>query len=381
MGQHGSARLSVHSRLTIALRVQEQGWTVTAAARAANVSRQTASKWVGRYRELGEVGLSDRSTRPRTIHRRLGASVVRQIEQLRRQRLGSHRIAWMLHLARSSVYRVLRRLGLGRLPHLEPRPDPNRYEWPTPGDLVHLDTKKIGRMGRSAGWRFDRSQKGRDAGLGWSVVHVAIDDHSRLVYVEELPDERPETAVAFLGRALEIYAGHRITVRRVMTDNGNPYRSLAFPAELGRRQIRHIRTRALHATDQRQGGGDGQDPAERVGLRPGVSIRLSPLGGAPAVRRLLQSRASTRRLERRPTDRPGPSMMPWSGTARRVSRPHTFRNRRIPFRRHSQGLSRRRSGVSCQPHEGEGEGRGMSGAWSGTWSNTRVTVPRMPVQV
>jgi transposase InsO family protein len=243
MGQHGSARLSVHSRLTIALRVQEQGWTVTAAARAANVSRQTASKWVGRYRELGEVGLGDRSTRPRTSPRRLASSVVRRIERLRRQRIGSHRIAWMLHLARSTVYRILRRLGLGRLPRLEPRPHPNRYEWPAPGDLVHLDTKKLGRMGTSAGWRFDPSQHGRKTRLGWTVIHVAIDDHSRLAYVEELPDERPETAVAFFGRALEFYAGHGMSPRRVMTDNGNPYRSLAFPDELVRRGIRHIRTR------------------------------------------------------------------------------------------------------------------------------------------
>jgi transposase len=229
MGQHGSARLSVHSRLTIAVRVAEQGWTVTAAARAANVSRQTASKWVGRYRELGKDGLRDRSTRPHTIHRRLPTATVRRIERLRRQRLGSHRIAWMLQLARSTVYRVLRRLGLERLSRLEPRPDPNRYEWPTPGDLLHLDTKKIGRMGISAGWRFDRSQKGRHTRLGWSVLHVAIDDHSRLAYVEELDDERPETAVGFLGRAIGFYAGHGITVRRVMTDNGNPYRSRIFP--------------------------------------------------------------------------------------------------------------------------------------------------------
>jgi transposase InsO family protein len=243
MGQHGSARLSVHSRLTIALRVIEEGWTVTAAAQAANVSRQTASKWVGRYREFGEEGLRDRSTRPHTIRRRLGAAAVRRIERLRRQRLGSHRIAWMLHLARSTVYRVLRRLGLERLSRLEPRRDPNRYEWPEPGDLLHLDTKKIGRMGPSAGWRFDRSQKGRHTRLGWSVVHVAIDDHSRLAYVEELADERPETTVAFLGRALEFYAAHGITVWRVMTDNGNPYKSRSFRAELAARRIRHLRTR------------------------------------------------------------------------------------------------------------------------------------------
>jgi transposase len=222
MGQHGSARLSVHSRLTIALRVHEQGWTVTAAARAANVSRQTASKWVARYRDLGEVGLRDRSTRPRRISRQLASSLVRRIGRLRRQRLGSHRIAWMLHLARSTVYRVLRRLGLGRLPRLEPRPDPHRYEWPHPGDLLHLDTKKVGRMGSSAGWRFDRSQKGRHTGLGWSVVHVAVDDHSRLAYVEELPDEQPATTVAFLQRALEFYDALGIVVHRVMTDNGTP---------------------------------------------------------------------------------------------------------------------------------------------------------------
>jgi transposase len=202
MGQHGSARLSVHSRMTIAFRVVEDGWSVTAAARAANVSRQTASKWVARYREVGEAGLGDRSTRPHRISRQLAAPVVRRIEKLRRQRLGSHRIAWMLGLARSTVYRVLRRLGLQRLSRLEPRPDPNRYEWPVPGDLVHLDTKKIGRMGGSTGWRFDRTQKGRHTRLGWSVVHVAVDDHSRLAYVEELADERPETAVGFLARAL-----------------------------------------------------------------------------------------------------------------------------------------------------------------------------------
>jgi transposase InsO family protein len=243
MAQHGSARLSVHSRLTIAVRVLEQGWSVTAAARAANVSRQTASKWVGRYRGLGEAGLLDRSTRPHTIGYALSDHVVRRIEWLRRERLGSHRIAWTLGLARSSVYRVLRRLGLTRLPRLEPRPEPNRYEWPRPGDLVHLDTKKIGRMGTRAGWRFDPSQKGRSTGLGWSMVHVAVDDHSRLAYVEELPDEKPATTVGFLRRTLAFYAAHGITVRRVMTDNGNPYRSENFRVELLERSIRHLRTR------------------------------------------------------------------------------------------------------------------------------------------
>lgn len=118
-----------------------------------------------------------------------------------------------------------------------------RYEWPNPGDLVHLDTKKLGRMGPSGGWRFDRSQKGRHARLGWTVVHVAVDDHSRLAYVEELPDERPDTTVAFLRRATDFYWNHGIVVRRVLTDNGNPYRSFAFRAVAAELEVRHHRTK------------------------------------------------------------------------------------------------------------------------------------------
>ena len=243
MAQHGSAHLTVHSRLTICRRVIEEGWTIVAAAEAADVHRQTASKWVRRFRTEGAAGLQDRSTRPHRIPRQVPPELVRRIEELRRQRLGSHRIGWMLGIARSTVYVVLRRLGLGRLSALEPRPDPHRYEWPCPGDLLHLDTKKLGRMGTSAGWRFDRSQKGRNTRLGWTLVHVAIDDHSRLAYVEELPDESPETTIAFFERALAFYAEHGIQVRRVLTDNGNPYRSRAFPQALDGLGIRHIRTR------------------------------------------------------------------------------------------------------------------------------------------
>jgi transposase InsO family protein len=168
---------------------------------------------------------------------------VHRIVRLRRQRLGSHRIAWMLGLARSTVYRVLRRLGLGRLPRLEPRPDPIRYEWPHPGDLLHLDTKKLGRMGTSSGWRFDRSQKGRKTRLGWSVVHVAVDDHSRLAYVEELPDEHPATTIGFVRRAISFYAAHGVRISRLLTDNGTPYRSRAFASAAAELEVRHLRTR------------------------------------------------------------------------------------------------------------------------------------------
>jgi transposase InsO family protein len=243
MGQHGSARLSVHSRLTIAVRVTEEGWTVTSAASAANVSRQTASKWVQRFLAEGEHGLEDRSTRPHRIPRRVSGAITRRIERLRRRRLGSHRIAWVLKMARSTVYRVLCRLGLQRLSRLEPRPPANRYEWPAPGDLLHLDTKKLGRMGGRTGKRFDHRQRGRTNRIGWTFIHVAVDDHSRLAYVEELPDESPQTTLGFLLRARSFYAGFGIEVRRVLTDNGNPYRSRDFSAAITALGIRHIRTR------------------------------------------------------------------------------------------------------------------------------------------
>jgi transposase InsO family protein len=241
MGQHGSARLSVHSRLTIADRVIEQGWTVSAAAAAANVSRQTASKWVRRFRDEGEAGLRDRSTRPLRVHRRIAMELVLAIEHLRRtERLGPHRIGWALGLAASTVYSILRRLGLHRLRRLEPRPEVIRYEWPAPGDLVHLDTKKLGRID-GVGKRFGGPKRSRT--LGWDHVHVAIDDHSRLAYAEQLPDEHGVTAAAFLDRALGVFAGRGITFARVMTDNGSPYVSHVFTGALADRGIRHLRTR------------------------------------------------------------------------------------------------------------------------------------------
>lgn len=243
MAQHGSAHLTVHTRAVICRRVLQDGWSMTAAAEAAGVHRHTAAKWVRRFVEEGPRGLRDRSTRPHRIARQVPAEVVAKIEQLRRRRLGSHRIGWMLGMARSTVYAVLRRLGLQRLSRLQPRTPAVRYEWPAPGDLLHLDTKKLGRLGASAGWRFDPTQKGRKTRLGWTVIHVAIDDHSRLAYVEELPDERPDTTIGFFQRACRFYAAHGITVRRVLTDNGNPYRSKAFPAALDSMQIAHKRTR------------------------------------------------------------------------------------------------------------------------------------------
>lgn len=239
---HGSARLTVHARALLCERVAQQGWRVTEAAAAAGVSRQTASKWLTRFRSEGPPGLLDRSTRPHRV-RRVPDRVEQRIRNARlHHRIGPHRLSWMLGIARSTIYAVLRRLGLNRLRRLEPRPAVLRYEWPNPGDMIHLDTKKLGRI-RGIGHRFTPRGQNRNMGIGWNYVHVAVDDHSRLAYAEELPDELGSTAVGFTERALEFFARHGITVRRILTDNGIPYRSRVFAELLGREGITAKRTR------------------------------------------------------------------------------------------------------------------------------------------
>lgn len=241
---HPNARLTVHGRLALVLRV-ESGWSVTAAARASGVSRQTASKWVGRYRESGQAGLADASSRP--VHTRPAVSPKRRrriINARLTHRRGPHWLAALLGIARSTIYAVLRRYGLSRIKARAGGPV-LRYEWPCPGDLVHLDIKKLGRIGRGGGKRVRgvsaESRTGR--GLGWDFVHVAIDDHSRLAYAEICPDERAETTVAFTSRALGFFESAGVVTRRVITDNGAAYRSLAFTGMLKARGIEVKKTR------------------------------------------------------------------------------------------------------------------------------------------
>jgi transposase InsO family protein len=169
---------------------------------------------------------------------------VSRIRRLRERRHGSHYIAYWLGLARSTVYKVLRRLGMARLPPAEPKPEVHRYEWGRPGELVHVDTKKLGRF-KGIGKRFG-GQHDRNRGIGWDMVHVAIDDHSRLAYVEVLADEKGETAAAFMTRAIDHFGALGITVARVLSDNGSPYRSAAFAEVLGDHGIRHRFTRPYH---------------------------------------------------------------------------------------------------------------------------------------
>ena len=238
---HGR-RLSEFGRALIVARVLVQGWSVTTAAEAAGVSRATAYKWVRRFRAEGPAGLRDRSCRPHRVPHLTASQLVAQIVELRRRRkLGPHRLAGVLGIARSTCYAVLRRLGLHRLDWMD-RPTGlviRRYERERPGELVHIDVKKLGRIPAGGGHRVlgrDKCSGWEKPGVGYEFIHACIDDHSRFAYAEIHADERADTAAAFLRRASACMRDHGIAVERVLTDNGNCYRSGQFrqaAAELG----------------------------------------------------------------------------------------------------------------------------------------------------
>ena len=243
---HANALLTPRGRLQLARCVVERGWTLRRAAERFQVSATTAARWASRYRELGVAGMVDRSSRPHRSPLRTPTRTERRIIKVRViRRWGPARIGFLLGLHPSTVHRVLARFGLARLSWLD-RPTGRvvrRYERDAPGDLVHLDVKKLGRIPDGGGWRI-HGRAARPAlkrGLGYAFLHSALDDHSRLVYSEILTDERQETAAAFWTRANDYFAGCGITVQRVLTDNGNCYRSHAFRAALG--DIVHKRTR------------------------------------------------------------------------------------------------------------------------------------------
>ena len=243
---HANALLSPRGRLLLARCVVEQGWPLRRAAERFQVSATTAARWAKRYREHGVPGMADRSSRPFRSPRRTPNRLERRIIKVRvTRRWGPARIAFLLGLHPSTVHRVLSRYGLARLAWLD-RPSGRvirRYEHAAPGDLVHLDVKKLGRIPDGGGWRIHgrRARPNRKRGQGYSFLHTALDDHSRLAYSELLIDERKETAAAFWLRANTYFASCGITVRAVLTDNGNCYRSFAFRDALA--GITHKRTR------------------------------------------------------------------------------------------------------------------------------------------
>lgn len=239
MNIHVNARLTPVRREELVRRVAA-GERPLAVAMALGVSLRTVYKWLDRHRK-GE-GLRDRSSRPRHSPAALSAEAVERVAELRRQRLTGRRIAGALGLPVARVHRVLRRLAMSRLKSLDTPPPPRRYQWEKPGDLLHIDIKKLGRFARP-GHRIHGNRRQDSPGAGWEFVHVAIDDSSRIAFAKILANERKESVVAFLSSALQFYEALGITVRRVMTDNGSGYVSRAFREACATLGLRHIRTR------------------------------------------------------------------------------------------------------------------------------------------
>jgi transposase InsO family protein len=254
MKLHANARTCPKSRRLLVERL-EAGWSPGSAAEAAGVSERTAAKWLARWRAEGGPGLEDRSSAPRRIPSRLPADRLQAIEALRRLRMTAAEIAEVLGMALSTVSRWLAKIGLGKRSRLAPPEPPNRYERKRPGELIHVDVKKLGRIQGGAGKRVrggHRSPYNRQATdgagvrrntVGWEFVHVCVDDATRLAYVEVLPDEKGATAAGFLHRAVAWFEGMGIGVERVLSDNGSCYRSEVHAracAELG---MRHLFTR------------------------------------------------------------------------------------------------------------------------------------------
>lgn len=242
MNTHKNARLTYARRGELVRRALERGANVSALARAFGVSRQTVLKWRARYVSEGERGLCDRSSRPRRSPGRLPRHRRHQIARQRRRRWSSVRIAQRYGIPLSTVVTEQRRLGLNRLSRLEPPRPIQRYEHARPGDLVHLDVKKLGAI-RRIGHRMHGDRRQRARGAGWEYVHVAIDDCTRLAYAEVLPSETGLTTAAFTARALAWFAAQGVQVQRLLTDNGAGYRSRVLRALLAAHRIRHRFTR------------------------------------------------------------------------------------------------------------------------------------------
>ncbi len=253
MKLHANARTCPKSRRLLVQRIDGEGWPLMEAAKAAGISGRTASKWLARWRAEGEAGLLDRSSAPRRIPHRLDEARLEAIEKLRRLRMTADEIAEVLGMALSTVSRWLKAIGLGKRGSLDPPEPPNRYERARPGELIHVDIKKLGRIAHGAGKRVTGRRhytpERRDAAgvdrrtTGWEYVHVCVDDATRLAYAEVLDDEKGVTAAGFLKRATAWFASMGISVERVLSDNGSCYRSKVHAeatAELG---MRHLFTR------------------------------------------------------------------------------------------------------------------------------------------
>ncbi|PWI50855.1 IS481 family transposase [Rhizobium phaseoli] len=244
MDIHMNARLTPLSRAVIAHRVLMEGQRPMAVAAAFGVCVKTVYKCVRRYRREGEAGLNDRSSRPHRLYHPTSQATAARIETLRRLRMTGQHIAKETGVSPATVSRILKRLGLNKLKALAPAEPVRRYERDQPGELIHIDIKKLGKFNRT-GHRItgDRTGQSNSRGIGWEYVHLAIDDHSRLAYLEILPDETRRSCLRFLFNALRFFKAHGVMVQRVMTDNGTSFRSHRYAKALRRLSIKHIRTK------------------------------------------------------------------------------------------------------------------------------------------
>jgi transposase InsO family protein len=242
MNIHKNARLTPHSRADLARRVIEEGQAPKAVATAFGVSDKTVGNWVKRFKAEGLAGMQDRSSRPHTLYQPTPPATVERIAELRRRRWTGEQISKEVGVSPATVSRILKKLGLNKLKALEPAEPVRRYERDNPGELIHIDIKKLGRFDK-IGHRITGVRGGQSRGVGWEFVHVCIDDHSRVAFTQIRPTERKECAIAFLKAAIAYYQRLGVTVQRVMTDNGSCYKSHAFRKACKRLGLKHIRTK------------------------------------------------------------------------------------------------------------------------------------------
>jgi transposase InsO family protein len=244
MDTHKNARLTPKGREEMVRAVVDYGLTKAAAARRFNTTPKTVGKWVERFRAEGVDGLQDRSSKPLSSPSQTPPATCATVETLRRQRYIGKQIAAELDISPATVSRILHRLGLNRLSALEPAEPVRRYERDRPGEMIHIDIKKLGRFNR-IGHRItgDRRGQSNSRGVGWEYVHVAIDDHSRIAFAKVMPSEKKRSATTFLKAAIAYYEGLGVKVERVMTDNGSCYKSFAFRRSCKRFGLKHIRTK------------------------------------------------------------------------------------------------------------------------------------------
>lgn len=243
MNVHSRAKTTPESRELWIRRVQAEGWSRRKAAEAFGLSVRTAAKWLRRFRQEGALGLRDRLSRPHSSPQETPEILRRRVLELRQKRLTGLEIAQTIGLPRATVSRILRKAGVGRLRSLEPPEPVRRYEHERPGDLLHIDIKKLARIVGGPGHRIHGDRRTRKSGAGWEHVYVCVDDHSRLSYVEPLKDENKQTAAGFLDRALSWYRASGIEPRRLLTDNGGVFKSDLFRAVCDRAQLRQSFTK------------------------------------------------------------------------------------------------------------------------------------------